>query len=122
MQYPTVLIFLRHLVWLHMQTVLESAMLLCEVTAFTCSILALKWKMNATGVYDHDHTHEEVEEGYDDMALYSVMCSISTFCAVLITVTLLIVPEHVCTGHSLHAYHLLMRTPLRFHTTGYLAV
>lgn len=94
---PTIFTVLRHLVWLHLQVVLEGSMLLCEATVFTCSILALKWEMTAYGG----------EGGYEDMALYSMMCSISTVAALLITVTLLIVPEHVCPSNSLlQSYHL----------------
>ncbi|NJR43681.1 MAG: hypothetical protein HC767_14555 [Akkermansiaceae bacterium] len=69
----------------HRKIALEGMMLLCEATVLICSILILKWDM----------TISQVTGSYDDMEMYSVMCSASTLCALAITITLLIVPEHV---------------------------
>lgn len=60
-------------------------MLLCEATIFVCSILAVKWDMTARGSI----------EGFEDMAVYTVLCSISTFFALTVTLLLLLVPTHV---------------------------
>jgi hypothetical protein len=59
-------------------------MLLCEVAIFICSILLVVWDMAREGM-----------EGYQDMAVYTVLCSISTFFALAITLSLLLVPTHV---------------------------
>ena len=40
--------------------------------------------------------------GYEDMALYSVMCSVSTFCAFMVTVAMVFVPEQVCALTACH--------------------
>ena len=67
-------------------------MLVSEVTVLTASLLALRWDMTTDGGTG----------GYQDMRIYSVMCSMSTFCAFLLTVTIMVVPEHVCTCSPLH--------------------
>jgi hypothetical protein len=60
-------------------------MFLCEAVIFICSILVVVWDMASN----------EGMEGYDDMPVYTVLCSISTFCALLLTISLLLVPHHV---------------------------
>ena len=68
-------------------------MLVSEAVVLTCSLLALRWGMAADGG----------QGAYEDMAVYSVMCSISTACAFTITVILVAVPEHVCTTYNMPA-------------------
>jgi hypothetical protein len=65
-------------------------MLLCEAAIFICSILMVVWDMASS----------EGMEGYQDMAVYTVLCSISTFLALATTLSLLLVPTHVrsCTN------------------------
>jgi hypothetical protein len=75
------------MVYACMQLVLEGSMFLCEVVGLACSILIVKWDMAADGG----------QGGYQDMAVYSVMCGISTACALAITISLLVVPAHVRT-------------------------
>jgi hypothetical protein len=70
-----------------MQLVLEGLMFLCEMVGLVCSILIVKWDMAADGG----------QGGYQDMAVYSVMCGISTACALATTISLLVVPAHVRT-------------------------
>jgi hypothetical protein len=60
-------------------------MLLCEAAIFICSILMVIWDMASS----------EGMEGYQDMAVYIVLCSISTFLALATTLSLLLVPTHV---------------------------
>jgi hypothetical protein len=67
------------------QTVVEACMLLCESVIFICSILVMVWDM-ATNVG---------MEGYEDMRMYTVLCSMSTFFALSMTLSLLLVPTHV---------------------------
>ena len=67
-------------------------MLVCEATVLSCSLLALRWGMAADGG----------QGGYEDMALYSVMCSVSTFCAFMVTVAMVFVPEQVCALTACH--------------------
>jgi hypothetical protein len=64
---------------------MEACMLLCEVAIFICSILLVVWDMASS----------EGMEGYQDMAVYTVLCSISTFFALAVTLSLLLVPTHV---------------------------
>jgi hypothetical protein len=67
-------------------------MLVCEAATFTCSILMVVWNMTSSGGM----------EGYEDMAVYTVLCSVSTFFAITVTLSLLLVPTHVhscTTGH-----------------------
>ena len=68
-------------------------MLVCEAATFTCSALALRWKM-ADGSL----------EGFQDMGFYTVMCAISTFCALAVTLLLLFVPTQVCPHLELCAF------------------
>jgi hypothetical protein len=67
------------------QTVMEACMLLCEAAIFTCSTLMVVWNMAS----------DEGMEGYQDMEVYTVLCSISTFFALAVTLSLLLVPTHV---------------------------
>jgi hypothetical protein len=67
------------------QTVMEACMFLCEAAIFICSILLVKWDM----------VSDDGVEGYDDMEVYTVLCSVSTFFALSITLALLLVPTHV---------------------------
>ena len=67
-------------------------MLVCEATIFTCSALALRWQMA-----------DESLEGFQDMGFYTVMCAISTFSALTVTVLLLFVPTQVCSRLGLCA-------------------
>lgn len=60
-------------------------MFVCKAVVLTCSLLILNWGMTADGGLS----------AYDDMKLYSVMCSISTFTAFGITMITLVVPEQV---------------------------
>jgi hypothetical protein len=60
-------------------------MFLCEAVIFICSILMVVWDMVST----------DGMEGYEDMPVYTVMCSISTFCALAMTLSMLLVPTHV---------------------------
>jgi hypothetical protein len=64
---------------------MEACMLLCEAAIFTCSILMVVWNMAS----------KEGMEGYQDMEVYTVLCSISTFFALAVTLSLLLVPTHV---------------------------
>jgi hypothetical protein len=67
------------------QVLLEGCMFLCEAVIFICSILMVVWDMVST----------DGMEGYEDMPVYTVMCSISTFCALAVTLSMLLVPTHV---------------------------
>jgi hypothetical protein len=60
-------------------------MFLCEAVIFICSILIVVWDMASS----------DGMEGYDDMPVYTVLCSISTFCALAVTLSMLLVPTHV---------------------------
>jgi hypothetical protein len=60
-------------------------MFICEAVVFICSILVVVWDMASN----------EGMEGYNDMHMYTVLCSISTFCALLQTLSLLLIPTHV---------------------------
>jgi hypothetical protein len=60
-------------------------MLVCEAAIFVCSILLVKWDMVSAGGM----------EGYEDMEVYTVLCSVSTFFALSVTLSLLLVPTHV---------------------------
>jgi hypothetical protein len=60
-------------------------MFLCEAVIFICSILVVEWDMAS---------HEGME-GYEDMPAYTVLCSISTFLALAMTLSMLLVPTHV---------------------------
>ena len=62
-------------------------MLVCEGTIFTCSALALKWQMS-----------DDSLEGFQDMGIYTVLCAISTFFALAVTLLLLFVPTQVRLG------------------------
>jgi hypothetical protein len=64
---------------------MEGCMLLCEAVIFTCSILMVVWDMASN----------EGMKGYQDMAVYTVLCSISTFFALAVTLSLLLIPTHV---------------------------
>ena len=64
--------------------VLEACMLVCEAVTLVCSTLALRWQMA-----------DESLEGFQDMGMYTVLCAISTFCALAITLSLLCVPTQV---------------------------
>jgi hypothetical protein len=64
--------------------VMELCMLLCESVIFICSILLVVWDMAADGTGD-----------FEDMEVYTFMCSVSTFFALAITLSLLLVPTHV---------------------------
>lgn len=67
------------------QTVLEACMLVCDAAAFACSVLILRW-----------HMDDDSLEGFQDMgACYTVLCAISTFCALAVTLSLLFVPTQV---------------------------
>jgi hypothetical protein len=68
-------------------------MLVCEAAIFTCSVLMVVWNMSSS----------DGMEGYEDMTVYTVLCSISTFCALAITLSLLLIPTHVrsCTTEHL---------------------
>ena len=57
-------------------------MLLCEGGILTCSALILRWQMAV--------------EGFEDMAVYTVLCAVSTFSALAINLSLLFVPTQVC--------------------------
>jgi hypothetical protein len=57
----------------------------CEAVVFTCSILVVVWDMASSHGL----------EGYDDMPAYTVLCSISTFLALAMTLSMLSVPAHV---------------------------
>jgi hypothetical protein len=63
----------------------EACMFLCEAMIFICSILIVVWDMVST----------DGMEGYEDMPVYTVLCSISTFCALAMTLSMLLVPTHV---------------------------
>ena len=65
-------------------------MLMCEAAIFTCSVLSLRWQMA-------DHS----QEGGQDMAMYTVLCAVSTFCASATTILLLVIPTQVCTRSEL---------------------
>jgi hypothetical protein len=60
-------------------------MLVCETAVFICSILMVVWDIGSDGTI----------EGYEDMAVYTVPCSIATFFALIMTLSLLLVPTHV---------------------------
>lgn len=76
------------------QIILEASMLLCEAVIFVCSILILKWDM---------------EQPYQDMEVYTVMCSISTFTALAITLSFFIIPSHVRLLEQMHTLYTLYR-------------
>jgi hypothetical protein len=57
----------------------------CEAVVFTCSILVVVWDMASS----------HGMESYEDMAAYTVLCSISTFLALAMTLSMLLVPAHV---------------------------
>jgi hypothetical protein len=70
-------------------------MFLCESVIFICSILVVVWDMASS----------DGMEGYEDMPVYTVLCSISTFLALAMTLSMLLVPTHVrsyttCAFHS----------------------
>jgi hypothetical protein len=74
---------------------MEGCMLLCEAAIFICSLLVVKWDMAAG----------ESMEGFEDMAVYTVLCSISTLFALVVTLSLLFVPTQVrscTTGDRAH--------------------
>jgi hypothetical protein len=64
---------------------MEGCMFVSEAVVFICSILVVVWDMAS---------HEGME-GYDDMHMYTVLCAISTFCALSMTLSLLLIPTHV---------------------------
>jgi hypothetical protein len=68
-------------------------MLFCEAATFICSILMVVWDM----------TSNRGMEGYEDMAVYTLLCSVSTFFAITVTLSLLLVPTHVrsCTTRQM---------------------
>jgi hypothetical protein len=65
--------------------VLEGCMFLCEATIFVCSVLVFHWDMASDGSI----------EGFEDMAVYTALCSISTFFALAVTLSLLLIPTQV---------------------------
>jgi hypothetical protein len=67
-------------------------MFLCEAAVFICSVLLVKWDM----------VSDRGMAGYEDMEVYTVLCSVSTFLALAITLTLLLVPTHVRICSGLH--------------------
>jgi hypothetical protein len=71
---------------------MEAGMLLCEAAILVCSILLVKWDM----------VTDDGVEGYEDMEVYTVLCSVSTFLALSITLSLLLVPTHVRICSALH--------------------
>jgi hypothetical protein len=74
---------------------MEACMLVCEAAIFTCSILMVLWNMASNrGMV-----------GYEDMAVYTVLCSISTLFAITVTLSLLLVPTHVRSCTTLHNCH-----------------
>lgn len=58
-------------------------MLVCEATIFAMSILLVEYNMTAS------------LEAYNDMEVYTVMCSMSTFAGLMITILLIAVPGKV---------------------------
>jgi hypothetical protein len=64
---------------------MEGCMLLCEAAIFISSTLMVVWDMAS----------DEGMEGYQDMEVYTLLCSISTFFALAVTLSLLLVPTQV---------------------------
>ena len=60
-------------------------MLVCEGVTLTSAALSLRWQMA-----------DDSLEGFQDLGFYTVMCAISTFCALAVTLLPLFVPTQVC--------------------------
>ena len=66
---------------------MEATMLVCETAIFVCSVLIIRWDMAEVG--------QGNLQAYHDMKVYTVMCSISTFAALAVTLSFFIVPTQV---------------------------
>lgn len=68
-------------------------MLVCEATIFAMSMLLVTFNMSQS------------VEGYGDIQVYTVMCSMSTIAALSITLMLICVPNKVCPIDGLNFAH-----------------
>jgi hypothetical protein len=69
---------------MRLQRLIETIMMLCEATIFAMSVVLVRYNM------------EPSLEAYNDLEVYTVMCSLSTFVALGLTVLSILVPKQVC--------------------------